>query len=208
MAQLESGAYQLRPDAFDLRDLAKSAVTAFRQSAAAVGREVVVEAAAENMEVLADKAAVRQMMIKLLSNAVKFSEAGSVVSLILDFGSGGNCRLTVADHGIGMNEEEACLAVQPFQQVDSRLARQFEGTGLGLSITKKLIEAHNGNIEIVSVPMKGTRIVLNFESLRDDRVGAQREPGAPRASRGVVMAESLRHEPVLPRTVDGSRVSF
>lgn len=173
MAQLESGSYQLRRDAFDLCQLARSVLAVFRQDAVAIGREVRIEAAVENMEVFADEHAVKQMLVKLLSNAAKFSSAGTPISLILDYGPNGNCRLSVEDQGKGMSTEEINVAVQPFQQVDNRLARTAEGTGLGLSITKKLIEVHNGNLEICSAPMKGTRVILHFESLHGDHAGLQ-----------------------------------
>jgi signal transduction histidine kinase len=118
------------------------------------------------------------MLSKLLSNAAKFSTKETPISVILDYGPGGNCRLTVEDEGVGMSAEEVAMAVQPFQQADNRLARTAEGTGLGLSITKKLIEAHDGNLGIVSVPMKGTRVTLNFESGAPGRA-PRFNPGLP-----------------------------
>jgi signal transduction histidine kinase len=187
IAQLEAGSYPLNRDVFDLCALVRSVLSSFRQDAAAVGREVHFDAAAESMEIFGDERAVQKMLSKLLSNAVKFSGKETPISAILDYGPGGNCRLTVEDHGVGMSAAEVTLAVQPFQQADNRLARIAEGTGLGLSITKKLIEAHNGNLEIVSAPMKGTRITLNFESTT---------PGAPRFSAGLPSKSSdldIRH---------------
>src|SRR5205807_8247594 len=132
IAQLESGSYQLSPDALDLCELARSVLAGFRQEAASVGRNVSLEAMAESLEVFADARAVKQMLIKLLSNAAKFSDAGTPISVILDHGPRGNCRLSVEDQGIGMTAEEANLAVQPFQQADNRLARVADGTGHGL----------------------------------------------------------------------------
>ena len=164
IAQLESGSYPLSRDVFDLCALVKSVLSSFRQDAVGIGREVRFDATAESMEMFADERAVQKMLSKLLSNAAKFSSKETPISVILDYGSDGNCRLTVEDQGMGMSAEEVTSAVQPFEQADNRLARIAEGTGLGLSITKKLIEAHNGNLGIVSVPTKGTRVTLNFES--------------------------------------------
>jgi len=164
IAQLEAGSYPLSRDVFDLCALVRSVLSSFHQDAAAIGREVHFDAMAESMEMFGDERAVQKMLSKLLSNASKFSGKETPISVILDYGPGGNCRLTVEDQGVGMSAEEVTLAVQPFQQADNGLARIAEGTGLGLSITKKLIEAHNGNLGIVSVPMKGTRVTLNFES--------------------------------------------
>jgi signal transduction histidine kinase len=164
IAQLESGSYPLNRDAFDLCALVRSVLSSFSQDAAAIGREVRFDAMAESIEMFGDERAVQKMLFKLLSNAAKFSGEKTPISVILDYGPDGDCRLTVEDQGLGMSAEEVTSAVQPFQQVDNRLARIAEGTGLGLSITQKLIEAHNGNLGIVSVPMKGTRVTLNFKS--------------------------------------------
>jgi signal transduction histidine kinase len=162
IAQLESGSYQLYRDVFDLCALVRSVLSSFRQDAMGIGREIRFETAVESIEMLADERAVRRMLFTLLSNAAKFSNKETPISVVLDYGPGGNCRLTVADQCMGMTAEEVALAVQPFQQADNRLARIAEGAGLGLSIAKKLIEAHNGNLEIVSAPMKGTQATLNF----------------------------------------------
>jgi two-component system cell cycle sensor histidine kinase PleC len=194
MAQLESGTYQLTRDALDLCELIRPVLKAFRQDAAAVGRNVYLETATESMEVFADARAVKQMLLKLLSNAAKFSGPETPISVILDYGPGGSCRLSVEDQGIGMTAEEAKLAVQPFHQADNQLARTAEGAGLGLSITKKLIEVHNGNLEIISAPLKGTRVILTFDNLNRDRLSNRRElvaPAAHPASADVLIAASL-----------------
>jgi signal transduction histidine kinase len=176
IAQLESGSYQLYRDAFDLCTLVRSILGGFRADAAAIGREVRFETAAESMEMFADERAVKKMLSKLLSNAIKFSDDKTPISVILDYGPDGACRLSVEDQGIGMTPEEIICALQPFQQADNRLARIAEGAGLGLSITKKLIEAHNGRLEIASAPMKGTRVTLNFDGKAPSST-ARSDPG-------------------------------
>jgi PAS domain S-box-containing protein len=165
IAQLESRTYQLRMEILDLAAVAKLALHKFRQTPAAIGREITFQTSDDEILMPGDEHAVRQMLSKLLSNAAKFSAAGSPIAVILDLGSGGSLRLSIADQGVGMNAEEAELAILPFRQVDGRLARKYEGAGLGLSITKALIDGHGGQMEIVSAPMEGTRVVLSFPSL-------------------------------------------
>jgi signal transduction histidine kinase len=80
--------------------------------------------------------------------------------------SGQGIALAVSDRGIGMTAEQVALAVQPFQQIDSRLARKYEGAGLGLSIVKGLIERHGGRLEVESRPEVGTKITLIFPADR------------------------------------------
>jgi PAS domain S-box-containing protein len=180
IAQLESRTYDLKFEILDLVAVTKSALREFRQGAAALNRETSFQTADDEMLVPGDEQAIRQMLSKLLSNAAKFSAAGSPIAVVLDSGSGGLVRLSIADQGVGMSAEEAELAIQPFRQVDSRLARKYEGAGLGLSITKALIDGHGGQMEIVSAPLEGTRVVLTFPNL---------PAGRKRHSRVAVLAD-------------------
>lgn len=162
MAKLESGAYRLRTEAHDLPALARSAVAAFRKGADAMGREVSIETAEESMAVSVDARAVSRMLFHLLSNAVKYSAARTPITVRIDRAADGHCRLSVEDRGAGINAAQAAMALSPFRQLDDGLARKFEGMGLGLSITKRLIEAHGGELKIVSTPQRGTRVTLSF----------------------------------------------
>jgi len=105
------------------------------------------------------------MLRKLLSNAAKFSAAGSPIRVTVGAATSGFCRLGVADHGIGMTAEEAQSAVRPFGQIGDGLARPYGGLGLGLSIVHKLIERHGGRLAIASAPLKGTQISLDFPTI-------------------------------------------
>ena len=107
------------------------------------------------------------MISKLLSNAVKFSETGTPIRLVLSSAEDGTARLSVKDRGIGMTEAEAEAAVRPFRQVDERMERKYEGSGLGLSIVNKLIESHHGHLAIVSTPGEGTEVSLFFPHLAE-----------------------------------------
>src|SRR4029077_2938470 len=115
-----------------------------------------------------DSRAVKQMLQKLLSNAVKFSPDGTAISVSIDAERNGCTRLSVADQGIGITAEMAELVVRPFHQADSRLAREYGGTGLGLSIVNALIERHGGWLTIDSAPSKGTCVSLHFLRFRED----------------------------------------
>lgn len=162
MAKLESGAYQLRTEVHDLSALVRSAVAAFRQGAEAMDREVSIATPADSMPVSVDARAVSRMLRHLLSNAVKYSAAQTPITVRVDRAADGQCRLSVEDRGIGMNPAQVAMAVGSFHQLDDGLAREYEGMGLGLSITKRLIEAHGGELEIVSASKEGTRVTLKF----------------------------------------------
>lgn len=114
----------------------------------------------------ADNVRFIQIVLNILSNAVKFTNQGGKVhvSVITHRQEQDVTGFTVeiSDTGIGMSPDEIELAFQSFGQIDSGLNRKYEGTGLGLPLTKKLIELHHGNIVVVSERGKGTNVKLYF----------------------------------------------
>lgn len=109
----------------------------------------------------ADPKHLRQILLNLVSNSVKFTpEGGSVeVKVLLDKKG---LSITVKDTGIGMNPEDVPKAMSPFGQIDSSLSRKYNGTGLGLPLTKRLMEYYNGDLEIKTAPNKGTSVTIIF----------------------------------------------
>jgi signal transduction histidine kinase len=116
----------------------------------------------------------RQILINLLSNAVKFTPAGGTVRLTVQREQSGGLMVSVADTGIGIAADKIPVALAPFGQVDSSLARKYDGVGLGLPLTKRLIELHGGTMEISSEPGQGTTVTARFptERLQDARSAA------------------------------------
>lgn len=108
----------------------------------------------------------KQILLNLLGNAVKFTPAGGTVSLAARVNTGDAGRrwmeITVADTGIGMASEDIPRALKPFHQIDSRLQRRYEGTGLGLPLTQAFVEMHGGTMDITSAPSKGTTVTLRL----------------------------------------------
>ena len=107
-----------------------------------------------------DRARLAQVLTNLLSNAVKFTEAGGKVEVNLSRAPGGTALLSVADTGIGIEQEFQKRVFDKFFQVDNSLERRYEGAGIGLSIAKSIAEAHGGDIELFSVPGEGSRFTL------------------------------------------------
>ena len=105
----------------------------------------------------ADQVRVKQILLNLMSNAVKFTEQGGNVIVAATFNPDG-VVISVADNGIGMNPGDIEIALQPFRQIDGTLTRRFEGTGLGLPLAKALVELHSGILEIESAPARGTTV--------------------------------------------------
>jgi signal transduction histidine kinase len=119
-----------------------------------------------------DRVRVRQMLLNILSNAVKFTGPGGSVEIQTAVTDG--LELTVKDTGIGIASEDIARILTPFGQVASAYSRNHQGTGLGLTLTKALIERHGGNLRLCSVPGLGTTVHLFFPA--DRLVERQTEP--------------------------------
>lgn len=117
-------------------------------------------------DLLADERQLKQMLLNLASNAVKFTPSGGEVHITGVMTEEGGYALTVRDTGIGMSEAEIPVALAPFGQIDSPLARGHHGSGLGLPLVKSMIEAHGGRLLLVSRPGKGTTATLLFPARR------------------------------------------
>jgi signal transduction histidine kinase len=116
--------------------------------------------------IIADRLRFIQIILNILSNAVKFTESGGSVNITVKPESRGGIItdfiVTIKDTGIGMAKENIHKVFQSFGQIDSGLNRRYEGTGLGLPLTKKLVELHHGNITLESELGKGTTVILHF----------------------------------------------
>ncbi|MCW2238300.1 sensor histidine kinase [Azospirillum canadense] len=141
-----------------------------RAGRAGVRIETVLPAALPTLR--ADERKLRQMLLNLLWNAVKFTPAGGPGGGLVTLGGGvagdGTLRLWVRDSGIGMTPAELARALEPWGQIDSALGRQHVGTGLGLPLTKRLVELHGGRLDIETAPGHGTTMTLVFPA---ERVG-------------------------------------
>lgn len=113
----------------------------------------------------ADRRRVRQMLMNLISNALKFTPAGGTVTVSAQVTADG-LALTVADNGIGMAPKDMTKALEPFGQVDSSLARKYEGAGLGLPLTRQLAEQHGGSLSLDSKPGCGTTVTVTLPANR------------------------------------------
>lgn len=108
----------------------------------------------------------KQILLNLMSNAIKFTPEGGQVSLQSGLDEDKNIRFVLTDTGIGMSEAEIEKALEPFGQVVSSLARRYEGTGLGLPLAKQLVEAHEGRLKIISEKGKETAVTVTLPADR------------------------------------------
>jgi signal transduction histidine kinase len=111
-----------------------------------------------------DPTKLRQILINLLSNAIKFTPAGGKVGLTAKQEADGGVSFRIEDTGIGIPADKMAIALAPFGQVESSLARRYDGVGLGLPLTKRLVELHGGTLEIASEPGRGTIVTALLPS--------------------------------------------
>jgi signal transduction histidine kinase len=119
-----------------------------------------------NLRILAVERMIRQIMINLVGNAIKFTPAGGKVVVGGARAADGGYVVTVQDSGIGMSEKDIAKALTPFGQVENRMTATQNGTGLGLPLAKAMLELHGGTLEITSRPGSGTKVALIFPASR------------------------------------------
>ncbi|WP_297512698.1 ATP-binding protein [uncultured Caulobacter sp.] len=155
LSKVEAGKLELNVAPFDLRRSAGQIILVWSQTARLKGVELALDVdPATPAWVLGDDARVRQILRNLVSNALKFTEAGRVVIGIAP--AEGGIVLSVADTGVGMTPEQAARLFTPFAQGDRTIARRFGGTGLGLTICRRLAEMMGGTIGVESAPGVGS----------------------------------------------------
>lgn len=169
LARVESGKTTLVKEIFDLREISRTCVTVISSFISNREIELVEEhAPIDNPYVYTDSLRMRQAILNVMSNAVKYTPDGGKITLNFDSdvspdGKIINARVTVADSGIGMSEEFLKTIFEPFAQENDHDARtQYKGTGLGMAIVKQLMDLFGGKIDIASKQGMGTTIVLTF----------------------------------------------
>jgi|GEM_PF-6709802 signal transduction histidine kinase len=166
ISRAEAGYLSLNEEICDPLSVIKSSVGMVRPSALQGGVVLEIEAAGGGPWLWADERRLRQILINLVSNAVKFTLPGGRVTLSLSIEPDGALAITVVDTGIGMSEAHIEIALTPFGQVDSQLNRKYEGAGLGLPLTRQLLDLHDADLEITSELGRGTRVTARFPAHR------------------------------------------
>lgn len=166
IAKIEAGRYQIHPEDLRLADIIDAAVLLLRPIAATANVELLVDAPDRTLRIHADDRALKQIILNLVSNAIKFSEKSAAV-ILQCAETGHGIEMRVVDSGCGMRPDEIPAALAPFEQTHSATRSHTEGTGLGLPITKMLVDQHGGTLHIESAPGKGTTVTLVFPQPRE-----------------------------------------
>jgi len=163
LSKIEANALILDGELIDLNEVATSVKDLVAQRATR-GEITVSVSSTDSVALLrADRLRVKQMVLNLAENAVKYTAVGGSVSIGVDTGADGGARIQVTDTGVGIAEDDLANILQPFSQADTdSMTRHGEGIGLGLSLVKYLIELHGGRLSLESVVGKGTTATLIF----------------------------------------------
>ncbi len=177
VANFELTNLKLVSESLDIATLFQRVVTPMAPHAERAGVAIATQIAVSLPMVLGDGRRLRQMLLNLVSNAIKFNRAGGSVTLKADGADGNRVALTVLDTGIGMSRDEIAVALTPFGQVDGSLSRRRDGSGLGLPLARMIADLHEGALDIASVPGQGTavRVTLPTAPAPTHKAGAAHE---------------------------------
>jgi PAS domain S-box-containing protein len=166
LSRIEVGKLKIYEEQIDVVKVVSACMMILRSRAEAGGVEIQTLLPEALPPLMADARKLKQILLNILSNAIKFTPAGGTVTLQAYVEKDGGFVFMVRDTGIGIACEHLSTVMAPFGQVDSSLSRKYQGTGLGLPLTKALVELHGGRMELVSVVDVGTEVTIRFPKSR------------------------------------------
>ena len=172
LAKIEAGRLELHPEPFDLPGAVGESIAGLKPLAER--KRLRLESEVDSLRLVADRGRFRQVLYNLLSNAIKFTPEGGRVR-VEAARSDGHVAVSVVDTGIGIAEEDQPHVFEEFRQVGDPASKEA-GTGLGLALTRRLVEAHDGRIELESAPGVGSRFTLFFPDRAPSAAAAGSSP--------------------------------
>jgi len=166
ISKVESGKLELDEAKVDVGAVIEICTRLMYTRAAEAGIQLETVFAADLPEIFLDSRKVKQILLNLISNAVKFTPKGGKVTVSAGLNERRELVIKVVDTGIGIAPEDIGKALSPFMQIDSSLSRKYEGTGLGLPLSKALVELHGGQLTIESQLGAGTTVTVTFPTTR------------------------------------------
>ncbi|MBA3414017.1 MAG: PAS domain-containing sensor histidine kinase, partial [Chloroflexia bacterium] len=171
LAKIEAGRFELAPEQVGLEEIFEQVRMELAPQASGRRVDLVFDFPADLPTISADPQRMRQILLNLVGNAVKFTEHGHVtVSARASFSE---IELIVRDTGIGIDPAAMPFIFDEFRQADSSTARRYGGTGLGLAITRRLVEMHGGAIDVESTPGLGSTFTIRLPADRGKTAGSE-----------------------------------
>lgn len=175
MAKIESGKMTLYYEAVSVHDICEDAARLMRGKVDEAGLRLKVDAPDTLPQLQADHRGLKQVMLNLISNAVKFTPEGGEITVRAQPAEEGMIQIAVTDTGIGIAAEDVARLARPFEQVEGQHSKTTQGTGLGLALTKSLIELHGGQMWIESEPGEGTTVAFTLPLVPPAEAGQGRQ---------------------------------
>jgi PAS domain S-box-containing protein len=166
LSKVEAGKLELNFTSVNVASLIEQCLGVLQEHAAAAQVVLRKTLPAGLPNVVADQRSVKQILLNLISNAIKFTDPGGQVIVSARVSKAGELKVSVKDTGIGMSEAELAAAVQPFKRIENPGRDQVPGTGLGLPLSRALAEANRASFAISSEPRKGTLVEITFPTTR------------------------------------------
>ena len=160
MSKIEAGRMNLEPAPMDLREIVDETLRMIAVQARDKGVELRCTVP-DIVKIEADRRSVKQVLVNLVSNAVKFTDRGGTVDVLVRR-HGGTVRIAIADSGCGIPHEALKKLGQPFEQVKTQMTRDHDGSGLGLAIARSLAQMHGGRLDIRSIVGRGTFVLVRL----------------------------------------------
>ncbi len=166
VSRLDSGRLELNCNPFSVGEAVRGVAETMRGDILASGLALEVDIPAGLPDFDADERRIKQIVMKLLSNAIKFTKRGGKVTVRSAMNNAGGMSVSVTDTGIGIAPQDIPRAIESFRQIDSELNRRYPGSGLGLPLSKAMIELHGGTLTIDSRPGEGTTVSVSLPAER------------------------------------------
>jgi PAS domain S-box-containing protein len=166
LSKVEAGRLELIEEIVDIQSIVRGVALLLRERVANAGLTLKIELPDALLLIRADERKLKQVLMNLLANAVKFTAAGGQITVRASIAGAEGLVIEVQDTGIGIAPEDVDRALSPFGQVDSRLSRRYEGTGLGLPLARALAELHGGTLSLDSTLGQGTTVRITLPAYR------------------------------------------
>ena len=197
LSKVEAGKEELLLQPLQVEDLCNYVISTVRERAEEKGLELTCCMDQKAETCVADERRIKQMLLNLLTNAIKFTAEGKVSLQVTKLPQG--IAFLVCDTGIGIKPDQFKYLFEPFKQLDSRLNRQYEGTGLGLALTRKLARLHGGDVTVESKFEKGSCFTLFIpdSEFQEDKEIEKWEEKIHKLNKNVTSKNTLRNKRIL-----------
>ncbi|MBU2870640.1 ABC transporter substrate-binding protein [Colwellia sp. E2M01] len=203
ISKMEEGKLSVEISPFDLTELTNSVIYDLTQASVEQGTQIRLQGEHKTQAWFGDPVRIRQILLNILGNSIKFTKRGTVNVTINSQGDN-KVIIEISDSGIGMNEEMLNKLFQRFEQADASTTRKYGGTGLGLAISKSLIDLMKGTINVESKEGKGSRFIItlplsraNIEDVKQNNGNKSRHTNLDLTGKTILIAEDNKINQVI-----------